>query len=232
MKQGAGMRFVFHDEHPLFPFAVGCFGYFSENFFGVVFHLHHHRNAGDECAALTVFADNKQRSAVKFRQFFCDGETKSGPFDLFRALIRLLKRLKQCRNLLFADADAEIADAEFNIILSSQRRENDRSAAVTELDRIRHQIEQNLLHPHTVGDDVVQFLVDLNGQRHFFRFDLRLHDLLHPFKQIPDADRCEAEVEFPRFDFGKIENVVNEVQQMRTARFDRCVVLTQHVLFY
>ncbi|OIQ87435.1 hypothetical protein GALL_306860 [mine drainage metagenome] len=126
--------------------------------------------------------------------------------------------MEQLRRLLRRDADAGIADTETQHGCRFERgiyRDIDQNVAcMGELDRIAGQVEQHLAQTAGVAaQHVGHGGVDARHQRQVLPPGLGGQKLGHAFDHVGQGEVFFLDAHAPGFDLGKIENVVDDVQQ-------------------
>jgi hypothetical protein len=114
-----------------------------------------------EGAALAHLALHRDGAIQKVRQSPRDGETQAGAAELARGgTVTLRERREELVELLFAEADARVHHLEHKVVDVSGLQaeaavESDRAAA-GELDRVAHEVHQDLAQAHRVGADAAR----------------------------------------------------------------------------
>lgn len=136
--------------------------------------------------------------------------------------IHLTEGLDRDANLSRGHAQAGIPDFEFDAaIVGAVPRQHHAPARLGEFDRVAEQVQQNLFQPGPVCDEGRQTGLELGSQ----------HD---PCRRGTFADQCHAAVgesarietaflvqfQLAGVDFGEVKDLVDDVQQMRTALAD------------
>ena len=109
-------------------------------------------------------------------------------------------------------ANRSLASSAFPIRMSGRDLDRDR-AAFGEFDRIGEQIHQHLPQPQRIAQQTI------GNRRRDIRRKLQslgrraVAERLHQFDdQFPQTERSAAQVEFSRFVFREVENVVQQIQ--------------------
>src|SRR5262245_39512337 len=92
-------------------------------------------------------------------------------------------------------------------------REGD-PASFGELGRIAEQIQKRLADFYKVSSDLTAIGSDINFELIEVPFDQRLNGCGHLADETVDINFLHEEGHFTRFDFGKVENIVDEREQM------------------
>ncbi len=165
-------------------------------------------------------AFDRHPTAHRLDQAFGDCQTKTGSGRTFEiVLIHLFKFVEDTRQRACRNANARILDAQRQITPEPPGADHD-AAPVGKLDRVRHEIHQDLpdarrITPHlawNVGVDRGHHLdpFGMGARRHEF------NDLLDERRQI---DGKTAQFKVAGFDLGEIEQIIDERKQA----FTRCL---------
>ena len=144
--------------------------------------------------------------------------------------VRLEKAFKHRRVLRRGNANARIADAEpqsfTRLRLLDARHINHHRAPRRELDRITHQIEQNLPQPGRIADAMwVHPRRCPAGQIQPFFLGMRRHDPRDVLDQFHQIKGCGLQLDLTGLDFGKIKNVIDDGQQQFPGTLQRMDVI-------
>jgi len=136
-------------------------------------------------------------------------------------IIRLLKALEDCLQLVRRDADAGVGDAEMEAAYCLLRPLfhcrfdlNGDGPLGRELDRIAHQVKEDLVEAEIVADHRLRHSGSLD--------DFELEPLFHGrdvhggdegLEEPVDGERPVVDLQLAGFDLGKIEDVVEEAEQ-------------------
>src|SRR5580700_3120892 len=87
-------------------------------------------------------------------------------------------------------------------------------AAFCELDRVTHEIRDHLPEPDRVSEDVVRYLrIHVDQQFQMFLVRLQRQRPYHSLEVVAKIKIDGVQIEFARFDFGEVQNIVNHGQQ-------------------
>ena len=92
--------------------------------------------------------------------------------------------------------------------------ENHVAAAARKLDGIRQEIEHRLLQPELVRPQPRQYRSEINRQRNAIGGRLRAHKVDAIGDDVPEIDDAVRYLHGAGFEFGNVEDVVDEAQQM------------------
>ena len=123
------------------------------------------RQANADAGALVELAFNRDRPAVQADEPAHDRQPKTRAF--IATVIGgagLEKRIAEIGQIVWRDADAGIGDAHDDIIAVGTQLDGDAPATRREFDRVREQVEQNLLIGPLVADDLVDLLRERRGR--------------------------------------------------------------------
>ena len=96
-----------------------------------------------------------------------------------------------------------------------------RSALRREFDGVSQQVNQHLIQPHAVAVHIFrQDLVGASVERLIFRLDLGLDDIDNTVHHLSQRNQLYIQRHFPALDFGYIQHVVNQPQQMLAGQVD------------
>ncbi len=127
--------------------------------------------------------------------------------------------MKKLVHILGLDSHTGIPDPEFHNAVPQNGGDLD-FPLPGELDRVVDQVDDDLLHPPAITDDRTDPLVNPGDQAQTFllrqRFD-RAHRRRH---RLLDYKFLPGDLELPGFDLGKIENVIDQGQQVLGALLD------------
>ncbi len=154
--------------------------------------------------------------AVQLHQPPDDRQAEAGAAEASRrGRLSLIKAFPDARDLARRESDARVLHAEHNFaaLLSRHARgtDPDRATLRRELDRIHQQIGQDLLQALVVGPNAWQlnvWLADLNGEP-LVHAD-HAHTGRGPFDNTERIDRRQMQIERPSFQFGDVEQVVDQ----------------------
>src|SRR5262245_5201821 len=174
--------------------------------------------------AMALAALGPNAAAMQLDEFLADGEPETGAVRLLRErIVETLKRLEQSREVSARDADASIGDRHVQRLAFQADLHQD-LAGGGELDRVRHEIEQHLLDPRAIAGDLGQIqrhvLLDLEPLVPHQR-QRRLDALVD---QAQHVDTIVAYLQPPRFDARKVEDAVDELEQVTARVVDRADV--------
>src|SRR5690606_9722415 len=94
-------------------------------------------------------------SAMQLYQTLDQRQAEPGSLELPRIVVlHLPEWLAQPRQIVQRDADAGVVDEYPDGIVPPDRAKTDAAAFRRELDRVRHQIDENLLHGPLIADDL------------------------------------------------------------------------------
>ena len=159
-----------------------------------------------------------------------DREAEPGAAELsIGGAVGLAEGLEDDLLVLGGDADARVTHRElhvFALVVFQGAHFQRHGAALRELDRVRQQILQDLRKTLDVGVDgrrqvrrLVHAEQDLLLERH------GLECVGQSMRQLADVDAGVREIDLARLDLGKIEDVVDERQQVVAGRGDAASVL-------
>ncbi len=192
--------------------------------FEVVVFLRLQRQPKGEGAAQARTAGHGNFPAHQRGQAFADAQPQAGAAVAFAgAAVQLGKTLKDIVQFFRRDADAAVLDRELDrqcFHLPGHQLHvalfhfYDDFAFFREFDRIAQQIGQNLPDAHRISfEQVRDFDVDLADQFDIFLFTLGRENVDAFFHQITQGEHGIADGQFAHFDFGEIEDIVDDVQQ-------------------
>src|SRR6202043_2016222 len=93
-------------------------------------------------------------------------------------------------------------------------------ARIRELDRVSHQVEEDLSQSTFVTVTGRHVRCHLDLQRQLLLAGQRLHPAEHRLPDIPEPEIGEREHKLSRLDLRKIEHVVDEAEEMPAVAFD------------
>lgn len=160
-------------------------------------------------------ADDLDRAAHEAGQVHRDREAEAGAAVFARGrAVGLFEGAEESRDFLFGYADTFVADGEPDFILHAQDRQGDR-AMTAELDGVRKQVDEDLAGAHRVADDP------------FGQVRARAMNQFQPFftgaiRHERNSFRCDFgqvvwpifNIQLACFDLGKVEDVVDQAQQV------------------
>src|SRR5215831_6819241 len=154
--------------------------------------------------------------SMEFRERFDEGKTEPRALGLARKRRgNLTERLERYRNHLRRHANAGVTHPDHETATRGELGgDGDVTAPRRELDGVREKVEQNLLYAQAVGIEVWETICDL--ERDFKSLLARGdgNELCALADEVTDIEGSHLQVELAGFHFGKVENVVNEVEQV------------------
>src|SRR5437773_1262052 len=177
-----------------------------------------------ERGSLVLAALRPAATAVELDELLADRKPEPGPAGAPRdRIVQLLERLEQARQVLRADADPRVRHPHahgFRLGLHA----DEHPALRREFDRVRQQIEEDLLHLGAVRDEPRQLeryiLLELEllaaRERH-----RRLDALVD---QLVEIELLGHHLQLPRLDAREIEDPVDELEQVGPAVVHRADV--------
>ena len=134
-------------------------------------------------------------------------------------VVSLPEPLKQERQRLGADADSRVGHRHRNRIVLDRKRGVDNTTARGELDAVRQQVPEDLLHPIGITVHHHRPVGDRAPQRDPFGVGRRPHAIDRRAQRRRDVARLERQPDLPGDDAGDVEDVRDEL------RDDACVPL-------
>src|SRR3954471_10556691 len=121
-----------------------------------------YRKCNGKGGALAEGAVEPHLAAVQLDEAACKGKAEAGALGLARVIAPdLLEFLENRGMVLRRDADAGVLHRDFYLAVESLRRDVDLAAVGRELDRIRQQVDHDLLELALVGAESAEALVHL-----------------------------------------------------------------------
>ena len=117
------------------------------------------------------------------------------------------------------DADPGVGDRDLDSVDEPHGGDAHHPAGRRELDGIGNEVQQHLFELAGVG-------LDLAGPNHgsleadLLLRDQRLHDVAHLLGDLRDRDLLKTELHLPSLDLGEVEDVVDQPEQVLSARMD------------
>ena len=158
---------------------------------------------------------------MKLDQFFGDGKAQPRPLLFPLSGRGLLERKEQPRQFIRPDANSGILNAELDRVLDAQHIDRDGVLGMAELDRVGHEIEDDLFETDIVRNNIVELVCNMNFERQFLFFHLRLKRLCQCFDELVDRNALVMEFQFSRFKLREVQNIVDELEKMFSALIDR-----------
>jgi hypothetical protein len=196
----------------------------------------HDRQEQRERAAFTRRADEPNLAAEQLRQLAADRQPKSRAAVLARRrAVGLLERLENDLLLVGGNADARIGDGERDDMLGrgkvfvverpAARRAPDaerHGALVRELERVRQQVFDDLLHALDVREHRARHVgIEVHLERDLLGLGDMAEGALDVTLQIEQAQLADVRDDRARLDLRQIEDVVDEGQQVVARGVDR-----------
>src|SRR6202522_3658471 len=184
------------------------------------------RNEHGERAAHALNTSERERSTKQADKLSADRQSKaSAPVLSADRSVSLPKGLKN--NLLFVlgNADARVRDRERNLTIGRAPDAQLHLALFGEFECVRKQIPQNLFKSLPVGLNMVRALgVDLDPELQILLFGDRSEEVREISGQPGDRNGLGLDLHMARLDLRKVENVVDERQQIVAGRTNRLSV--------
>src|SRR5580704_1535605 len=173
------------------------------------------RQADGDAGALADPAADREFAAMQPHQAFDDGQPQTRA--AMAAVVGgagLEIRLADPRQILVADADATVLDHEGDVARLGAGADQNLAAAVGEAERVRQQIEHDLVERTLVGNDLRQ----IAGHQPF-EPDARLarpqrQDVATAGDDLSRIERLRHDLEIVGLDFRHVEYAVDDRQQM------------------
>ncbi len=133
--------------------------------------------------------------------------------------IRLRERLEQFRRDLRRDADSGVADLEQHLVvgrgLPFLRYRDAHPSAIGELDRVAHEIGQDLPQPDRIAaHHGAQLLIEAVFEADALALGIALHQTHHRTGELAQIEGGGLQTELFRLDLRIIEDVVHDPQQL------------------
>src|SRR5579884_1699646 len=143
-----------------------------------------------------------------------DRQPETGPFGEtpFRAG-DLIELIKDFGRFIRGKADSGVADPGENFPLPGAAGEEDNLAPLGKLDRVRQQIIQDLNQMISIPQGGGKIRLDLDQERYFFRIDQRVGRPHGRIDQLHEIERLDFPGDLPGFNFGDIEDIVDQTNQ-------------------
>ncbi len=175
---------------------------------------HHHQRALAERRA------DAHAPAVQFDQRLGNRQPEAGALVALGELaLDLLERPPEPRQRVLRDADAGIGDRQHDALVGRARAHRDAAAAGRELDRVRQQIERDLLDGAAVGAQL-QVGRYAGAERELLVLRARRHHAHGFAEQRVEVEFLEIETDAAGLDLGHVEDVVDDVEQILPAAVD------------
>ena len=191
----------------------------------------------DELAALARLAREGDGAAHQIHDVLGDGHSQAGALNAADGGAFLPAELLEDVLLeLFAHADAVVLDAELiadaalgcTVLLGDA--DADHAAGGGELDGVGQDVQQDLVQPQRVGDDVLILNVHgINEERQPFGCNIGLDDGAHIVDKIGQMHCLFLDLDFAALDAAHIQHIVDEGEQMLAGGGDLFQVV-QHLL--
>ena len=176
----------------------------------------------DKFAALARFALNGDGAAHQVHNVLGDGHAQAGALNAADGGVFLpAERLKDVLLELFAHADAVVFDAELiaatalgrTVLLGNANA--DYPACGSELDGVGQNVQQDLVQPQRVGDDVlVLHIHGIDEKRQPFCRNIGLNDGAHIVDEVRQVHRFFFDLYFSALDAAHIQHIIDEGKQM------------------
>ena len=192
-------------------FAIGC--------------RHRQQQREVEGAALAQRAVQQQFSTHQGHQPLADGHAQAGAAKAPRGAGFGLREAAEDAGLVFRrDADAGVAHRDAQRHAAGAVRQHlhrhHHFAPFGELDGVAGQIDQHLLQAHGVAHQAArQRGVDVEQHLHRLDADVGRHDHRQVAHQLVDAEGVRVQQHLAGFDFGEVEDVVQQPQQRARRTF-------------
>ena len=176
----------------------------------------------DEFAALARFTFNRNGAAHHIHNVLGDGHTQAGTLNAADGGAFLpAERLKDVLLERFAHTNAIVLDAELIAATALGRTvllgnaDADRTACRSELDGVGQNVQQDLVQPQRVGDDVlVLYVHSINEKRQPLCRNIGLDDGAHIVDEVRQMHRFFFNFYFSALDAAHIQHIIDEGKQM------------------
>ena len=176
----------------------------------------------DEFAALARLAFNGDGAAHQVHNVLGDGHAQAGALNAADGGVFLTGELLKDVLLEFlAHADAIVLDAELiagpalgrTVFLGNA--DADHAACGSELDGVGQNVQQDLVQPQRVGDDILVFHIHgINEKRQPFCRNIGLDDGAHIVDEIRQMHRFFFNFYFSALDAAHIQHIIDEGKQV------------------
>src|SRR5207245_10983032 len=173
-----------------------------------------------EYAALARLADQPYVAAVKPGETPRESEAQAGArLGASDTRIDLLELMKHPLLVLAVDPDPGVSHGKLYRLIEPARFDGHDSVLRRELHRVGDEVEQHLLHLAGVGGNLAgRALSDAKLDALLGR--QRLDGARHLADDVFDVDRLQAQLHLAGLDLGKIEDVVDQSEEVLSARVD------------
>ena len=177
----------------------------------------------DDCEG-RAFADparNRDVAAEQPAEVSRDGKTKAGSAEFLGSrCIGLTEGLKQPTKLLRAHADARIRDRHLNRRSIRTLNRERQFPVLSEFTGIAEDVEEALLHLGAVGAHATDFWCHTKLERVAAFGHQGPYDRSHLFKKGRNVDLLYEYFHLAGFDLGKVEDIIDQPQQMTAGTLD------------
>src|SRR6202451_1315915 len=173
------------------------------------------RQADRDAGALAHPAADREFAAMQPHQTLDDGKSQSRAG--MAAVIGgagLEIRLADTRQILVADADATVLDHEGDVACLGAGVDQNLAATVGEADRVRQEIEHDLVERTLVGDDLRQIAGHQPFERNAGLARPQRQDVATAGNDLSRIERLRRDLEIVGLDLRHVENAVDRRQQM------------------
>src|SRR2546428_1825467 len=212
---------VFHDENQRqFSIAVGACDIELMRLDLLRLRYCTHRHVDREHAALAGLALDPDVAAMQSGETPRQREPKAGALLLaIDSRIDLLELVEDPALVSDRDADAGVGDRNLGRVRKTRSGDADGPACRRELDRVGDEVQEHLLELAGVRFDVAKTGGDaLEADRFLGR--QRPYCVANLVDDIGDRNHLEPQLHLAGFDFGEVEDVVDEAEQVLAARVD------------
>ena len=141
-----------------------------------------------------------------------------------QVLVHLHERLEHGAQLVARDTHARVVHGDSHDDVVEACLDAQLSARFGELDGVTEQVEQDLLHLLTVGEDSHGRIAAVEHEREPARAHLRNHQRFGGRERLGHGDALDIVLHRARLDARIVEHLVDQAQQMALAGLDACKI--------
>ncbi len=177
--------------------------------------------------ALARLAGEGKLRAVGLDQRLGERQAEAGALHLAALGHDAAEGFERVTKLVLGHADAGVLDPQLQFALGrDRRRQRHLPPGIGELDGVRDEIEHDLPHRAEIGDDVRKSRRERLAQHHACGRRLLLQHFRRVIGHVAQVHGGEVQLELAGLDFGQVEQVIDERQEMRAAGVDVLHVAT------
>src|SRR5438067_2671612 len=172
------------------------------------------RKREHEAAPMPGLAFDPDAPSVQFDETLRERESEAGALALPYADVRLLELLEDPFLVVCRDTGPGVRHRDQHLSVLPRRRDDDASAPRRELDRVREQVEDDLLDAALVTVDKIDVGCELERDEYLVLRRPLPHHHHAALQRLAEREGRAFEFDLPGLDLGQVENLVDQAQEV------------------